>query len=87
MTLLDILNPKPHAIVGARLVIARGETAPLDPSPKRRPRTHCPNKHEFTIANTVVVYGKRRCLKCHEAKLRRKAIAMRERRALHSGRK
>jgi hypothetical protein len=84
MTLLDILNPKPHTIVGARLVIARGEKEPLDPVGKRRPRSHCPSKHEFTVANTIVLWGKRRCLTCHRAKMLREAERNRKRRALRA---
>jgi hypothetical protein len=68
MTLLDILNPKPHTIVGARLVIGMREAEPIHAAPRPRSRTHCRKGHAKTPENTYVrPDGRTDCRVCKAA--------------------
>jgi hypothetical protein len=61
-------------------VVTSGENTRrgLSPSGQNGRKTHCKYGHEFTLENTVIVQGRRRCRQCerrrqHEKYLRRKA--------------
>jgi hypothetical protein len=66
-----------------RLARAQEVLAEYAASPARRiSKTHCPQGHEFTDENTLVVSGHRRCRECNRISQRRQTV---RRQALRNG--
>ena len=40
-----------------------------DGGSRQKAKTHCPQRHEYTVENTYVYNGKRSCRACHRAQV------------------
>lgn len=67
-------NPDHQVQVTSREATLLGD----GPTARHAAATHCPQRHEYTPANTRVARGRRHCRTCHRERLRRNRASRRE---------